>query len=44
MHYWKVPQIEENHVETWKKQCLKHCKAGLSQKQFDAIKIVLQTA
>lgn len=43
-HYWKVQQIEENHVETWKKQCLKHCKAGLSQKQFNAIKNVLQPA
>lgn len=42
-YYWKVETIEKNHIETWKEQCLKHCKTGLNNEQFDAIKVILQT-
>ncbi len=43
-YYWKVETLEKNHIETWKEQCLKHCKTGLNNEQLDAIKAILQTA
>lgn len=42
-YYWKIDLNGANPIKVWGKLCLSHCKTGLSDKQFNAIKKILNS-